>query len=339
MSIQDMYDSVQTLLEEHNEAIAPGKTNEPGQVDPQKAINCLKAAGGTTADRLKAFKYEDILQCLPAVEGIETGRLVKPIALAKDIAKVFRGNTTEASDEPRRPVSSKKASRMTPKELLESFDPDEPKSPIGKRLAEISRGEPCLIYKDETSRILDIDTSLAHLKEVKQGLPGVESFKVGDEIKKVYRVGELPQNFTDENPIYPGRPLRLGGTCDQTNRSWEGVGLSIRQMVRLVTEFENIELDIDKSNDLIDKAVGPDAFKRLRDRYRKAALRFDELKQTGDLPKLKIALGQLEGASPKGGRPFEGGRRVDMFAASSPVFHEGVWSASESYLRANRAGK
>jgi len=328
MSIQGMYDSVQTLLNEHNEAIAPGKTDEPGQVDPQKVINCLKAAGGTTAERLKAFKYEDILQCLPETDG------VKPIALAKDIAKVFRGNT-EISEDTKRPVSSKKASRMTPKELLENFDPDEPRSPIGKRLTDISRGEPFIIYKDETTRFVDVETSVQLLNEVKRGLQGVTTFKVGEEIKKVYCVGEIPQNFTDENPIYPGRPLRLAGTCDQTNRSWEGVPTNVRQMVRLVVENEDIDLDIDKANDLIDKAVGTGAFERLRDRYRKATLRFDELSQTGDLPRLKVALGELPGGgNRKGGRPFDGGRKVNML--DSPVFHDGVWSASKGYLQANR---
>lgn len=298
MSIQSKFDAALALLQEHNAAV--GGQDQPGYVDPDKFLSCIKISGGTNEERLRSLSWEDILKCLPEFNG------VKPTALAKDIAKVFRGDQgTPSSDDQKRPVSSKKAEKMTPRELVMAFDPEDADNPVGKRLKEISKGEPFVVF--DNGRIVDVDTTFKLLQEIKTGYNGRELIEVGGETKKVYRVGELPDNFADENPFYIDRPLRPDGSCDQTNRSWEGVPLEVRQFVRVAIDLGELEVKAEKVHDILDMVLSGNGFDKLRKRYPKAAVKFNELKKTGDLPKLKVALGDGGSESPN---PFDQGKKV-----------------------------
>jgi hypothetical protein len=112
-----MYDAALAVIKEHNSVIGKDK---PGYVDPDLFLSCIKSAGGTTLERLKALSYEDMLACMHC----PTTTLVKPIAIAKDIAKIFRGKE-EAKVNDARPVSAKKAEKMSLLELVQHYDPED----------------------------------------------------------------------------------------------------------------------------------------------------------------------------------------------------------------------
>lgn len=331
--LHDKYDSVRTLLVSHNEALGYNSEepdNKPaGYVDPDAFTTCIKAAGGTSEDRLKKFSYEDILECLPEHNG------VKPKALAKEIAQIFRGKDEEKApqggDHNPKPVSAKKADRMTPKELVEHFDPEEPNNPVGKRLSDISRGEPFIVY--ETGRIVDVDTTTKLLLELKSGFPqGRKTINVGDEIKPVYVIGYLPEHYVDENPIYAGRPLRPDGTCDQLNRSWEGVEMEVRQFIRVGIDKSEMSVSREKAHDYLDWALKIDAMAFLRNRYPEVSVEFDRLKKEGTLPNLQIELGQpvaVEEGHPS--RPFDEGKQVVW--QSPPKTHQSRGTMSHYIAR------
>ena len=286
--LQDKYDSVRILLTAHNEALGESENSEEkptGYVDPDSFSTCVKAAGGTSEERLKKFSYEDILECLPSHNN------VKPKAIAKEIAQIFRGKDEEPQDVSHspKPVSSKKAERMTPRELVEHFDPEEPTNPVGSRLHEMSRGQAFIVY--ETGRIVDVNTTTKLLLELKSGFPeGRKTINVQGEIKPVYTIGYLPEHYVDENPIYEGRPLRPDGTCDQLNRSWEGVSLEVRQFVRLIAK--SLTFNREQAHSYLDWALKPDAMSFYRNRYPELSVTFDRLKKEGKLPNLQIELGQ-----------------------------------------------
>lgn len=318
--LQDKYDSVRTLLVSHNEALGFDfeKPDEKpiGFVDPDGFTTCIKAAGGTSEDRLKKFSYEDILECLPEHNG------VRPKALAKEIAQIFRGkdedSVPQSGNHSPRPVSAKKADRMSPKELVEHFDPEEPTNPVGKRLTEISRREPFIVY--ETGRIVDVDTTTKLLLELKSGFPeGRKTVTVGDQIKPVYAIGYLPEHYVDENPIYAGRPLRPDGTCDQLNRSWDGVELEVRQFIRVGIDLSQLSVSRDKAHDYLDWSLKIDSMTYLRNRYPEVSIEFDRLKKEGNLPALQIELGQpvaVEEGHPA--RPFDDGKKVQWVEHLTP---------------------
>lgn len=286
-SLQDRLNSALEILKEHNEAVGESK---PGYIDSAKFTGNVKAIGGTSVERLKSFSYEDITQCL-SNSFSDDGILFRPTALAKDIAKVFRDKEQISSET--RVVSAKKADKMTPKELVENFDPQEPNSPVGKRLKDISRGEPFLVYS--SGNTLNIEVTYKLLMELKSGFDGRKDVDFDGEIKEVFSIGVIPDNYAEENPLYINRPLRPDGTCDQTGRSWNGISQEVRQLIRLaIVENELSVTSIDKANDVLDLAVNSNAFSVLKKRYRKAAISFDKLKDLGNLPKLKISLKSKE---------------------------------------------
>lgn len=288
MDVKELFDAAQSLIAAHNEAFEG--PDDPGHVAEEDFLKKIKLMGGTTPERLKSLSYEEILKALPSFDGVQ------PVALAKDIAKTWRNSVKGTSDSTsvKRPVSSKKAERMTPEELVASFDPEEPNSPVGERLRKISKGQAFLVYS--AGREVDVDRSVSLLKELKAGYPARTHF----EGKRVYVVGEIPDNYADENPLYPGRPLRPDGTCDQLNRSWAGVPKIVRQFVHFALDYED-GIDPtgaggrDRAHNALDMALSQDALKKLKDRYPEIGIEFDEAEKQGELPNLLIPLGQPVG--------------------------------------------
>lgn len=274
MSYEIRIESAIAIINQHNEAI--GENESAYHIDPEAFIKCVKASGGTNEDRLSALSWEDLLECMPNTP-------IKPRVLAKEIAVLFR---SKENKEPNL-ISSKKADRMSPRELLEAFIPEDSDNSVGKRLKELSKNEKFIVYSNE--RVVDVETSFKILTEIRSGHPGRDLITVGDQVKKVYRVGELPENYADENPLYPGRPLRPDGTCDQLGRSWEGVPIAVRQLIRCVLDLRAINHEV--AHDILDVALQNDAVAVLQRRYPVAALKFTELLNLGNLPKLKVVLG------------------------------------------------
>lgn len=299
MSYNDRIEAAQRAISQHNEAV--GGEGSPSFVNPETFIQNVKALGGTSEERLASLMHEDLLTFMPEFNG------VKPRILVKEIAEIFRAKANSISDDGKRPVSAKKADRMTPRELVECLDPEDYASPVGKRLAEISKGEKFIVYS--SGRNVDVENTFKILMEIKQGHSGRDDIDVGGSVKKVYRLGELPENYADENPLYRDRPLRPDGTCDQLGRSWEGVDLAVRQLIRVAMDVGELDITHETAHDVLDRALEADAFKKIQKRYRKAAVKFDELAQTGDLPTLKIPLGSV---LPMMGckNPFDGGKQV-----------------------------
>lgn len=308
MNVQELYDAALFLVRSHNEAIGAGK---PGFVDEEKFIQNLKLSGATTPEALKAMTYEDFLYCLPEAGGM------KPFALARAIAEKVRGTIALGVGKPiqpdRRP--SIRAERMTPEELVQAFDPEEPTSPVADRLLKLCRKQAFIIYK--TGREVDVERTIFLLKEVKGGYSARTTY----EGKRVYKVGELPDNYADENPFYPGRPLRPDGSCDQLNRSWQGIPKPVRQFIRFALNKKN-GIDTsppgfrDRAHGILDmiledisKNAGPvasshDGLARLRSRHPEVSVAFDEAELHNELPNLMIALGQPVAAGGPG-NPFQ----------------------------------
>ncbi len=292
MAYQERLDSAHQVLTEHNDAIGKGN---PGFVDPDEFIDCIKVSGGTNEDRLKRFRYEELLECMP--EG-----KVKPVVLAKQIAGIFRAG---GEKETTKPISAKRASAMQPAELVEVYDAEDPKSPIGKRLKDLSRGQAFIVFDGQQ---IDVKATTKLLLEVKAGHDGRDRYKVGDKFVPVYKVGQAPPNMVDENPFYIGRALRPDGTCDQTSRSWDGVDIKVRQLVRLILIHSPISSDTEGVNNLLDKIMEyrDEAFAKLSDRYPKASEEFGKLDESGGLPTLRVPLKKESGS----GSPFSGGKEV-----------------------------
>ena len=294
MTYQDRLDGVIAEIEEHNKVVGEGN---PGYVDPQKFLSCLKAQLSTaTEESLNGMRYENVAACLP-VDCVPTNLKPKDIPFVKSLARVLRGKNEEETPvgAEKRYVGNRTAARMTVKELVENFDPEDTDSAVTKRLKGMAKKNAFIVF--EAGRVVDVKTTLSLLQEIKQNFPSRANITVDGKVKRVYKIGILPDSYADENPLYHGRPLLpLGSTCDQTQRSWEGVSMDIRQLIYIAVLKREIKVTRETANDILDivhTATNP--FLKLKERYRGSALTFDELSDLANLPKLKISLNPSEG--------------------------------------------
>lgn len=305
---EDRINSAISILQTHNEAIGKNDKGEPnlGYVNPDEFIGCIKLSGGTNEDRLKSLSYEDILECLPAPK-LANGKTIPQVALAKDLAKAFRGKEEIAT---KRPIHSRKAETMTLEELVAAFDPEEYASPIAKRLSDIAKENPFIVFS--SGRLVDVETTLKLIKEIKAGYPAVATVVSNNQVKQVYKIGELPDALADENPIYHNRPLRPDGSCDQTGRSWDGIPLQVKQLIYLAVKSGELAVNVPNgikvANDVIDMALAENAFEKMSVLYKKASLNFFKAQTVLSLPTLKIPL-KLNNSS---GSSLNQGKKVEF---------------------------
>ena len=296
MSYPDKLASAAALIAKHNETVdstiatipegdATREELEKTKVNPDAFKRKLIGMGAASEAALASCKWEDI-----ASLGI-------PTFLARQIAGVFRQTA-----EPAAPVfiSDSKASRMTFEELFAHYVPGEDTA-VSRKLAELARKNPVVVLTPEGQVNGPVCAKL--LKEVRDGLPGREVYIIDNRPCRVYRIGERPDERFDENPLYPGRPLRPDGTCDQTSRSWENIPLRVRQIVYLARK-QTGELTVThaEAHNILDIVTGENAEVRLSQRFPKAVMALDEATHEGTAPTLKVKLNR-SGA----GKAFGGG--------------------------------
>ena len=316
-TLQELYDAAISAIKQHNEVVGSG----PGSVSPEDFVESLKKAGYTSVEVLSKLTFEEFAGCLPFVEI--NGKKQPMMGLAKSIGKAVRvtaktdeSTKTEGDEKPY--VGPKKVRQMSLKQLVESADPEDATNEVGKRLAEISKGQAFCVFQSGT-RTYNVDVTLKLLQELKQGYPPRQFYEVDGIPQEVCVLGYIPDNYADENPLYPGRLLRPDGTCDQTNRSWAGVEQQVKQFLRVALKVGTIEVDsIEKAHYYMDLVMNPPEGKSvmlyLRGRYQAASVEFDKLAKEGKLPTLKIAMPKVK--QPKEGKnsPFDQGKPVQWLA-------------------------
>lgn len=343
-ALEALFKAAEAVIEQHNSSLV----GDVEKVDAKQFITCVQLSGASSPEALKSFSHEQILEYLPTFK-VGT-KEVKPFILAKNIAKVWRNDTAQPSgstdESVGRAVSDKKAAKLSLHELVVFFDPEEPTNPVAKRLKEISKGQKFIIYS--TGRTVDAEATTELLKELKQGYTSREQYNG----KETYAVGDLPDNYVDENPLYPGRPLRPDGTCDQTNRSWAGIAKNIRQLIRLALLSKEIDIHSAgghaRANDVLDLVTDGNVFDKLSKRYFKAKIQFDRDEKIGNLPILLIPLGKPVGV---GAGPFDQGekviwdrinpppppKKVAPHKHSSPEVHHKWVNYADAYYTTNQA--
>ncbi|MFA6215825.1 MAG: hypothetical protein WC768_04630 [Patescibacteria group bacterium] len=289
MSYQKKLERAEAIVAEHNES-----AGDEGKVDWESFLAKLKGTGGTTEATLNSCTWEDLQEC-----GL-------PKMLARAVAKVFR---TEEGEGKKTLITVNKAQAMPVAELVEHYDPREADNPVGKRLAEITKDQPCIVFNADGT--VNVEASTQLVNELRDNLPARETFVVDGRPQKVFRIGERPDQVADENPLWPGRMLRPNGDCDQTNRSWTGVPDEVRALIYLArTETNELNsVGVMEANAVLDLATGDNAADKIRQHFPKASVKYDELKAIGNLPSLKLARTGSSGSS-AANQPFTHRNRI-----------------------------
>lgn len=293
MSYEEKMDRVYSLLTEYWQAIG----NEPVEINEKinKFKKRLISLGGINENTLSKCTWEDIEK-----------ECAIPRLVARQICEIFREKSINTDN---RIVSPRRAQSMTPKELIDHYDPDIPNSPVTKILRDISNDKPFIVFN--INGIIDKEVSLKLLNELRQGHPPRDDYILPDgSIVDIYRVGSKPADYVDENPLYRGQPLRPDGTCYQTGRNWMGIDKKVKHLVYLArTTGELIINSLEDAHNIIDIASRDDADKVLTIRFRKAAKKYHQLEADNNLPRLRVKLGRDSTTREQTNNPFGRGNK------------------------------
>lgn len=179
--------------------------------------------------------------------------------------------------------------------LLKLYVPGKPNDPVTVALKKRFGDKPMIAFKDDGS--VAIEETAQYAADREQGFPAQLAVMVGIKLATLWAVGVKPDTIVDEDPLYPGLPLR--NYCSTVNnRNWTRVNLPNRQLCRII--LERGEIDVNNKEAvlrLLERAQAD----TLSEAYPEADLDFRQRKQHDTLPKLKVVLGSSEG---KPNNPF-----------------------------------
>ena len=279
MSYDSKIQFVRETIENHNSNV-----EESDKIDFDKVMEGLRKLGATTEDTLKGVTWEDLEKDC----GI-------PRAMARTIANKFRKGEFGGNGGKSAYVSEKQVKMMSYRDLLERYNPKDKKSPVAKRLKDLSDNKTFIVFDKENKVI--VDESVRLLEDIIEGLEELTTTHIDGIPTPVYKIGERPDFYLEENPLYPSEALRSGETCIHTGRSWKGISTDIRQLLYLA--ISNGEMEIESPGDaidVIDRVVkASHAMSEFRSRCPQASLEFDRLAKLGKLPLLKVRIGDTSG--------------------------------------------
>jgi hypothetical protein len=232
-----------------------------------------------------------------------------PIALVRKAVTVLRGFTEDSKDGALSPrmAELKKMFGINPtlktvdsSDLLKAYVPDRASDPVTVELRNRYGDKAVVAFRPGTKEVA-VDETIGYITDMAQGLPEQASIYVDGDLVRLYKIGSVPSEMLDEDPMFPGRPLvRNRSTVNQIN--WSGVTVDARQLIRVIVERGDINTnDRMASIDLARKAR-EEGIKEIKEMFPEAHLDYSDRKEDGSLPRLKIRINGQKGNNPFLGR-------------------------------------
>lgn len=178
--------------------------------------------------------------------------------------------------------------------LLGLYDPSKPSDPITNALKKRYADKKVIAF-NETGGVAVAQT-VAYLSDLEQGFPEQEVLDIDGTLARLWPVGVVPDAQLDEDPLFPGSPLRSHRSI-VNHRNWVKVELEARQLCRIIlTRHDITATDAEAVLRLIERAEK--GVNGLKEAYPLAELEFRDLKKAGDLPKLKMTFNQSRPNNP-----------------------------------------
>ena len=170
--------------------------------------------------------------------------------------------------------------------LLKFYLPDKPADPISTALKKRFGSKPVIAFKDDGT--VALTETLQYLADLEQSYPEQETITVDGKLAKLWPIGAKPDTMVEEDPLFPGQPLRNGYSL-VNHRNWTKVSMENRQMCRII--LERGEIDPDNKEAVLRFLERAETKDGLNAAYPEAELEFREKKKKDELPKLKVQLG------------------------------------------------
>ncbi|MEK7472096.1 MAG: hypothetical protein AAB624_02510 [Patescibacteria group bacterium] len=195
------------------------------------------------------------------------------------------------------------------KALLELYDPEEPDNLAANLLQQRFGDKPVIAFKPGT-RDVATDETAEYIQDLRRGYPEAVSIDVGGRQARLYRVGVIPENFVEEDPLAPGQPLRRGKSVVHRGLDYSALPLNVRQYMRVAVELgsQHGGIDPEDRRDRTDMfKVATDGIDALIAAYPDVDLAYRDHETAGTLPLLRAQLGGGAGIPGQSFRPI---RRV-----------------------------
>ena len=263
------------------------QTPEEFQQDLSANFGITAELGTSMLDDNDVFKFSDFREVFKT----------KPIAILRMAFKALKGGKKEepVADSASTDARTAQLRSMGFKVRLEDSDisvllslyvADKPTDAVTLVLKKRFNDKPVIAFRDDGT--VAVTESLQYISDLEQGYPARDTIMVNECLTKLWPVGTKPNTMVEEDPLFPGQPLRNGYSI-VNNRSWKHITHPMRQRCRIIVERG----DVDPNNKeavlrLLERAVnGTD----LVDAYPEADMDFRERQKRDELPKLKVALG------------------------------------------------
>jgi len=224
-----------------------------------------------------------------------------PIAKVRLAAKYLRGPKDSAKTDTLDPelVELKKKygfklkmQDVDPAELLTHYHPERPSHPVTQALKKRFGRQNVIIFKPD-SKTVDVDETANYMADLEQGYPEQDTVESDGVLVRVYPVGQVPNQMVDEDPLFPGQPLKRERSI--INRvNWNNIDEETRKFCRIVVDNDEIDvnnkLEVRQFMRLVSKGI-----KELASTYPEVDLEYRELKQKDELPKLHLSLEEING--------------------------------------------
>jgi len=184
-------------------------------------------------------------------------------------------------------------------ELLPYYNPKK-QNRIFKVLQDMFGDKAVIAFKPDSKEIAIEETS-NYITDVQDGLPEEDAIDVDGELVKLFPIGRMPDEVVDEDPLFPGQPLKRDRSI--INRiNWSGISKDVRQFVRLLVDSKEIDpndrlavrqlIKIDVAEGKCHVIHGIEIFK---DIFPEIYMKYKELKKKDELPKLQLSLDDVNG--------------------------------------------
>jgi len=189
-------------------------------------------------------------------------------------------------------VDNRPPSQLKDRELLERYVRERDYE-CERELDLRAKGQPFIVLKDSEKREpgkepIDVEESLALLKRARRGKVNSTIVPYGDKVANVYRITEL--NMDDRKvelcPIC-GEAL-YKGYCEKCSLNFQVVGKDERAYMKLIVDHSGRFQKDSFADRRALHASGVKGLDDLRSTWPSMSKLFDELNETGDLPKLVI---------------------------------------------------
>ena len=170
-----------------------------------------------------------------------------------------------------------KTGQMSESELVGHYGPDT-LDKIIRELEKRSKGRNCMVYDMDNKLHIDHSVKFLH-RARKEDTPA--TFSTGDDVFRVLRVGVFPNVKYDICPVC--KNVLIEHYCDTCGVTWKDINKEARQYIALLSDMFNISRSVPS----IIHIINNDGFGTLKADYPKVTIKFNELKDDNNLPRLE----------------------------------------------------